>query len=52
MKRTYQKPEIKEVKLKTEESLLTACRGTQMFGPEGNDCISPCSGEQCREMYG
>jgi hypothetical protein len=41
-KKSYQKPEIKEVKLVIEDTLLTACRSTT------TGRVNPRRGTQCR----
>ena len=41
-KKRYQKPEIKEVKLTVEDTLLGACRAAR------NSTVNPRRGSQCR----
>jgi hypothetical protein len=41
-KKSYQKPEIKEVKLTIEDTLLTACRAASVSR------VNPRRGSQCR----
>ena len=41
-KKSYQKPEIKEVKLTIEDTLLTACRAS------ANARVNPKRGTSCR----
>lgn len=38
MKRKYQKPEVKKVKLAPKEAVLTACKVTMDWSASGNKC--------------
>jgi hypothetical protein len=42
LKKPYQKPEIKEVKLEIEDTLLTSCRSAR------NSRVASRTGRQCR----
>jgi hypothetical protein len=44
-KKSYVKPEVKQVELRPEEAVLGFCKQTTNFGPGANDCgvgVSPC----------
>jgi len=40
-KKSYTKPEIKQVQLKPEEAVLGGCKVTGQFGPATNNCSIP-----------
>ena len=44
-KKSYVRPEVKQVQLRPEEAVLGFCKQTTKFGPGANDCgvgVSPC----------
>ena len=40
-KKTYTKPEVKQVQLKPEEAVLGGCKVTGQFGPALSNCTLP-----------
>jgi hypothetical protein len=47
MKRSYQKPEVRRVKLVPSESVLQGCKAFFFVGPNADHCVAFGRGDPC-----